>query len=90
MDANTGMIRQLQAHEKRLDRLGGVIVPPLAATVPIGGIICIPSGMGVPAGWVACTGGAVNGTTYPTLHAICATLPNPTAPTGCAYIIRAK
>jgi hypothetical protein len=89
MDSNTGMIRLLQAHEKRLDRLGAAIIPPLAATVPIGGIICVPSGMSIPNRWLACNGAAVNGTLYPTLHSICATLPNPTAPTGCAWVIRA-
>lgn len=63
---------------------------PAGTLVPVGGIIAWPSGPAVPPGWIACTG-TYSAATWPRLYAVLGTttLPSPTAPTGCVWIIRA-
>ena len=90
MNVVDGILRQLSEHDARIKRLASFVLPPLSATIPIGGILSVPSAMTIPAGWLACAGGSVDAGLYPVLHSICATLPNPTAETGCKWLVRAK
>ena len=63
---------------------------PAGTLVPVGGIVAWKSGVSIPDGWIACTG-TYSSATWPRLYAVLGTttLPAPTAPTGCVWIIRA-
>ena len=93
MDVLTALAGQLKELEVAFRRYtASVMIPPSQALVPVGGIVAIPSSMTIPTNWLACNGSTFSSTTYPVLYAHngnSTTLPNPTAPTGCKYIIRA-